>query len=388
MLGPSGYTQTVSLDEITSWHDQETVSYLVRSSPSAAPISEPADDPLSIRALLAHLDTPLDPSELTQVYLDHPVRVHTETTALTPADLGESGANGFSNGLMPSVFLYNGDQISYARPLRADDPNDVNGEVDYWYGEPGQAINLYVQTVGHLLSPTILATPSSVAVGASTHLAVKLAGSPDTTGWTFAWDLGDSTSALATPTKTWTTAGTLPVSVTIDAPDGSHGYAQTTVKVTGPPTHKPPPTTGGGSGGNSNPHAPSTGPDHGTGSSTQQSTGTPGSTGDPTLPATAPPTVPGALSATPVPDVGTATGLATVVGTVLVNADGSVPASAAGGATSTPTLHPAGAHNGKGDSDLHWLWWLLLPALLLAGAAGELRPWSRPARVTRRKRHA
>jgi hypothetical protein len=394
VLGPSGFTQTVSLADIEDWHDIAAATYDVRSSPKQAPISQTFTDLLSIRTLLAHLTPAVDPASLSEVYLDKPDAAHTETTVLAPTDLGPAGGNGYADGLMPAVYNFTGGSIGYVRPLRTSDPSDVNGVNDFWNTQtPGEPVQLYVQTTGHLLSPSILASPGTVAIGKSTSLSVQLPGHPDTTGWTFAWDLAGTTSSLPAPLKAWTTPGTLPVSVTIDAPDGSHGYAQTTVKVTGPPTHKPPPTTGHGSGANSNPHAPSTGPDQGSGTTTQQSTA-----GVPTLPTPATPAtpaVPGVLSATPVPDIGASTppGLANVVGTVLVNADGTVPGSAAGGSTSTLTLHTAGAHHGKDGIGLRWLWWLLLPALLIAGAASELRPWSRHPALKRRfrtirKRHA
>lgn len=368
VLGPSGFTQTISLAQIAAWHDPGPTQYRTRSQPGGATTDDPlVNQPLSIRTLLGKLVPAVPIASVTQVYFDHPVK-STHTTPLTPSDLAAAGQNGFEGGLLPAVFDDGNNTIGYIRPLRAGDPSDVNTLNDYWQGAPGQPIRMTIRTQGVLLTPVVTAAPSTLPARATTQLSVSFAGNPDTTGWTYLWHFDDgTTSTLPSPTKFWTAAGSYAVTVDVTAPDSSSGQGSRTVTVTGPPVPSPSPTPGTGGGSNSNPNAPHHGPQTGHGTTTDQTPSAhPGRTAlsgsDPR------PTRAGAVASGTV-------ALQTVTGTVLVGAGGT---SALTDSTGSPRVDLATA-GARSTSPGPWTrsWTLLVPLLLLTGAAAELKPWTR-----------
>ncbi len=372
VLGPSGFTQEVSITQINAWHDVQGPAFYRTRNPAGTTTDDPTvNQPLSVRELLGHLSTPIDPAAVTQVWFDNPspTRPDAHTTPLVPSDLAPAQSDGFENGLMPAVFDDGNNSIGYIRPLRAGDPTDVNTTDDYLQTSPGEPLRMTVRTEGRLLDPRITATPATVAQTEPTRLSVTFPGNPDTTGWTYVWhfDDGSAPSTAATPTKAWAAAGRYDVTVDVTAPDTSSGQATLPVTVTGPPAPSPSPTPGTGGGSNSNPNAPHHGPREGSGSHTDQTPGSHAGASTPQAPGAQPTVAP----------AGGAEAAATqlVTGTVLVGADGrSVPIGTAH--HDTLDLAPAGARSTVPGTTA-WGWVLLAPLLLLVGGLAELRPWTR-----------
>ncbi len=374
VIGPSGFTQTVSITQFSSLHDvQGPAFYRTRNAAGVTTNDPTVNQPLSVRALLGDLTPAIDPSAVTQVYLDNPsaTRPNAHTTPLTPADLGPAGSNGFENGLMPAVYDDGNNTIGYIRPLRAGDPTDANTTNDYLQGSPGQPIRMTVRMVGKLLLPQISVTPGSVSVGQKAQLGVTFAGNPDTTGWTYLWDFGDGSSPATgpNPRKSWTSASTYDVTVHVRAPDSSSGQATVPVTVTGPVHPSPSPTQGTGGGSNSNPNAPHHGPQQGHGSTTGQTPST--RAGSPSSAGT-----PHPVPTQPLPAASGDVAVRTVTGTVLVGANGTTALADGTGSHVTLDLAAAGARSTR-PGPWTWSWALLVPLLLLLGAVAELRPWTR-----------
>ena len=211
----------------------------------------------------------------------------------------------FQNGLKPVLFL-DGDRVRYLRPVRDD--SDVNADDYITTTDPGQALEMWLQT-GNILS--VQASASTGATGAATpvtYTAGPISGGREGEQFTVTWKFDDgSTASGPSVTHAFSTQGSYGAIATVEGNQGSGGASnQVIVRVGQPPqtgtgpgagTTTTPigPATGetdrgtGGTGTGSPKHAPGSGGETGTpgtpvpqqstaGSSGAQSSGTPGAT--------------------------------------------------------------------------------------------------------------
>lgn len=416
VVGTTTTSQTFTTGDLAALEDLDHPPYQVRSVPGGSVQDEPRPDrAVSIQRLLTSVSLPGGGTLPWQsVSFAEVIDRNGGSHPLDNTALGDAGSNGFADGLMPGVFVVgNNDAIAYIRPLRPD-PQDVNG-ADFFQTLSHGALQIVAHTSGSLLSATVQAAKTQLAVGEVNSFTVALAPQPG--GQVdYAWNFGDGTTGTgANPQHTWAAAGTYYVSVTVHAADGSYGQSASVAIQVGPaPTPSATASSPGGSGGGS-PTALPTGPNSGTGSPTPQGSPkptkkptkkpTPGQSGSPTgtvtgspsstatssgtpssLPSTSPtashtsspshsptPTPTPSPSASDTPDVGT-DDLEAVSGT-LIAADAAliVPVQPVQPATQEPR---AARPHDVPDRQLAW-WAGLLPLLLLAGALGEWAPLHR-----------
>ncbi len=229
------------------------------------PVPAPAT---SIQQLLTHVPLPAGGFLAWQsvTYTAVPRRGASTLATLQTADLGNSGQNGFAEGLMPAVYVNPGSggspaSVGYIRPLRG--PRDVN-IFDSFQELGGDPLVLTAHTTGHLLAVQASAAPSTTTVGAAVALHATVTGQA-VPPLSYRWDFGDGTSSKqSAPSHHWPASGTYYVAVTVRGADGSYGQSQgVPVRVgAAPPRHG---HHGPGTGPHHRPHHPPSGPDHGGG---------------------------------------------------------------------------------------------------------------------------
>jgi len=188
----------------------------------------------------------------------------------------------FQNGLKPVLFL-DGDRVRYFRPVRDD--SDVNADDYITTTDPGQPLEMWLQT-GNILS--VQASASTNAAGAGTpvtYTAGPISGGGDGEQFTVTWKFDDgSTATGASVTHAFSTQGSYGAIATVQGDQGSGGASNQVIVRVGQP---PQTGTGPGAGTTSTPIGPATGetgkrpggtgtgsPKHAAGSGGQ--TGTPG----------------------------------------------------------------------------------------------------------------
>lgn len=275
--GDSPTTQVFGVDDLTALEDLVAPAYEIRSTAGGGTQSEPRPDrAVSLQRLLSSVATgPGSTLAWQSVTFAEVVDRNGGTHPLTNAQLGNPGANGFADGLMPGLFVVGGnDAIGYVRPLTPD-PGDVNVK-DFFQTLSGGALQIVAHTQGTLLTPSVQASSTQTQAGAAVGFSVSFPRPPGT-ALTYTWDFGDGVpSGEAAPAHIWAAAGTYAVSVTVEGADGSYGRSAP-VLVTVGATPTPTPTTSPTSG---------TGPSATTGPSTGPNTSTPSPSAAPTTSAT------------------------------------------------------------------------------------------------------
>jgi PKD repeat protein len=374
--GTSSGSQVVTLDDLRAWADLTDPPYQTRVVAGTDPQSEPRPgQALSLHHLLGQLTPPIAAATVT--FTEAPHRNSAPSTLAT-ADLGDPSDPGFPfpDGLMPAVYIVGPDDaIGYIRPLRSS--TDTNGD-DFWQTDSGGALQLVVHTTGRLASPTLTPASHKVAPGARDSFTATFPSDPGT-ALTYTWTFGDgatNASRTASSSHTYTTPGTYHASVTVRGDDGSYGQSPAVMITVGPrPSSTPTSTRPPGTGSSPDPHAPSTGPNKGTGHRAGASaTGRPAPT---SRPATSSPAAPSPV-AVPSANPGPPTDLSgTQVSGVLLSSSGAQTRTSGGGETAPAARRDTTTPDGQ-DPALAGI-----PVGLLLLAAGALRE-SRWRRVRRR----
>jgi len=173
-------------------------------------------------------------------------------TTLTADDLKDPPP--FQNGLKPVVFL-DGDRVRYLRPVRDD--SDVNADDYITTTDPGQPLELWLQT-GNILSVQGSASTNAAAAGAPvTYTAGPISGGRDGEQFTVTWKFDDgSTATGASVTHAFSTQGSYGAIATAQGDQGSGGASNQVIVQVGQP---PQTGTGPGAGTTSTPIGPATG---------------------------------------------------------------------------------------------------------------------------------
>ena len=140
----------------------------------------------------------------------------------------------FQNGLKPVLFL-DGDRVRYLRPVRDD--SDVNADDYITTTDPGQALEMWLQT-GNILS--VQASASTGATGAATpvtYTAGPISGGREGEQFTVTWKFDDGSTATGpSVTHAFSTQGSYGAIATVEGDQGSGGASnQVIVRVGQPP---------------------------------------------------------------------------------------------------------------------------------------------------------
>jgi PKD domain len=400
-LAGAATSTSVTSQDICTWHDiADPNSYLIRSHAGQAAVNDPVNPDMSVSiSKLVQTVLNLQPARVKFIETTTSMSPGAYVATLTTRDLTDPEA-AFPNGSPPAVEVVpTSDVIEYIRSVRnSKDVNNPDRQL-------APTFYLTVHTTGTLLHPAIAADDTTPAAGTK----VTFTATPVGGAYTYHWVFDDGTTAdTSDPTvqHSYATKDFYFPSVSVSAADGSSGQSKTLQLNVGKPAPPTPTSSAPGHGGGK--HNPTVGPTHGRGPSASSSsppssasptpevTPTPAGPTSPPAPASAPRSArastsaaphsstprsapaPSPASSAPIPS-GAHEAVALVKGIVIAG-PGAVPDPAAGGASSAHVPDPAAA--ARADSpqdtlDLTFLWWLLLPSLLVIGGVAELR---RPAR--------
>jgi len=244
------YTKDITGTEVAAGYDVANQRTTITSASAPPAIVSETGMSIGQLASLAGVD-PADVTQATLLTANAATLGDSPSTAATVYEsevqtgfLGDPNAPGIPEF---ALVKWNGEFFTFVRPMRyaGDDNGDNQLTSSVSSGSPSTYLDVTLDVSSEVLTVGALSpTPTTTSVGGQvvsfSAPNVTLAGLPEQSGLTYAWDFGDGSPLAAGPTAShsYATAGTWPVSVTVTDAGGHRGVSTppVSVQVSGPTT--------------------------------------------------------------------------------------------------------------------------------------------------------